>query len=43
MLWFHVLIGRLRALFRRESVLRDIDEEMRSHIEIETQAYIEKG
>ena len=32
------LIVRLRALLRRDVVLNDIDEEMRAHIEMETQA-----
>src|SRR5262245_56403047 len=36
MKWFNILMARLRALFRRESVLRDIEEELRAHIETET-------
>jgi putative ABC transport system permease protein len=43
MTWLNLLKARLRALLRRESVLEDIDEEMRSHIEIETEANIERG
>jgi macrolide transport system ATP-binding/permease protein len=41
--WFNILMGRLRALFRRESVLRDIDEEFRIHVEMETEANIRRG
>ncbi len=38
MKWFNVLAARLRALVRRDEVLNDIDEEMRAHIEMETEA-----
>ena len=41
--WFNILMARLRALFRRESVLRDIEEELRVHVEMETETNIEKG
>jgi hypothetical protein len=41
--WFNILMARLRALFRRESVLRDIEEELRLHVEMETEANIERG
>src|SRR5262245_28572471 len=41
--WFNILMARLRALFRRESVLRDIEEEMRVHIEMETETNIKRG
>ena len=40
---FKVLIARLRALVRHEAVIEDIDEEMRFHIEMETQTNIERG
>jgi predicted permease len=43
MRWFSILIARLRALFRRDSVLQDIDEELRAHIEIEMEANRELG
>ncbi|MBO0801045.1 MAG: hypothetical protein J2P31_19690, partial [Blastocatellia bacterium] len=43
MIWFNVLWARLRALFRRESVLQDIEEELRVHIEMETETNIERG
>ena len=33
--WFNILMARLRALFRRESVLQDIEEELRVHVEME--------
>ena len=39
----HILTGRIRALFRRESVLGDIEEELRLHVEMETEANIERG
>ena len=38
-----LLMARLRALFRRESVLRDIEEELRIHVEMETETNIERG
>jgi len=41
--WFKILITRLRALVRRDAVIDDIEEEMRSHIEWETQTNIERG
>ena len=41
--WFNILMARLRALFRRESVLRDIEEELRIHVEMETETNIERG
>ncbi|MBO0721543.1 MAG: ABC transporter permease, partial [Blastocatellia bacterium] len=41
--WFNVLWARLRALFRRKSVLRDIEEELRVHVEMETETNIERG
>jgi putative ABC transport system permease protein len=43
MKWLHILSARLRALFRRESVLYDIEEELRVHVEMETEANIERG
>src|SRR5262245_27510553 len=43
MKWFNILMARLRALFRRESVLRDIEEELRAHIELETETNIKRG
>jgi putative ABC transport system permease protein len=41
--WFNILMARLLALFRRESVLRDIEEELRVHVEMETETNIERG
>src|SRR5215475_3781862 len=41
--WFNILTARLRALFRRESVLRDIEEELRVHVEMETETNIRRG
>jgi putative ABC transport system permease protein len=40
---FNILMARLRALFRRESVLRDIEEELRVHVEMETETNIKRG
>jgi hypothetical protein len=36
-------MARLRALFRRETVLRDIEEELRVHVEMETETNIKRG
>jgi putative ABC transport system permease protein len=41
--WFNILMARLRALFRRENVLRDIEEELRIHVEMETETNIKRG
>ena len=41
--WFNILRARLRALFRRESVLQDIEEELRIHVEMETETNIKRG
>jgi putative ABC transport system permease protein len=41
--WFNILMARLRALFRRESVLLDIEEELRIHVEMETETNIKRG
>jgi putative ABC transport system permease protein len=43
MRWFNIFLARLRALLGREAVIRDIDEEMRLHVELETEANIERG
>ena len=43
MSWLNVLIVRLRALFRRDQVLHEIDEELRAHIEMEAEANLEMG
>src|SRR5262245_17701182 len=43
MKWFNILMARLRALFQRESVLRDIDEEFRIHVEMETEKNLKRG
>jgi ABC-type antimicrobial peptide transport system permease subunit len=40
--WFNILMARLRTLFRRESVLRDIEEELRVHVEMETETNIKR-
>src|SRR5262245_25955837 len=41
--WLNILRARLRALFRRENVLLDIEEELRVHVEMETEANIKRG
>src|SRR5687767_13438626 len=38
MKWLNGLAARFRALVRRDEVLNDIDEEMRAHIDMETEA-----
>src|SRR6201988_4160766 len=43
MKWLSILIDRLYALVRRDAVLSDIEEELRSHIEMETEANREIG
>ena len=43
MWWFNILRARLRALLGRESVISDIDEELRLHVEMETEANVERG
>ncbi len=43
MRWLNILSARLRALFHREAVIRDIDEELRLHVEMETEANIGRG
>ena len=37
------LINRLRALFQRQKNESDMDEEMRAHVELRTQANIDSG
>jgi macrolide transport system ATP-binding/permease protein len=43
MKWFNFLMARLRAVLQFESSLRDIDEEFRIHVEMETEANIRRG
>jgi predicted permease len=43
MKYFRIFQARLRALVRRDVVIEDIDEELRLHIELETEANIERG
>jgi putative ABC transport system permease protein len=43
MKWLNILVDRLRALLWRDAVLQDIDEELRLHIEMETEANCERG
>jgi predicted permease len=43
MKWFNLLRERLRALFHRDTVIDEIDEEMRLHLELEKDANLAKG
>lgn len=43
MKWLNTLIVRLRALLRRDRVLQEIDEELRTHVEMEIEANRELG
>ncbi|HVF68414.1 MAG TPA: ABC transporter permease [Pyrinomonadaceae bacterium] len=43
MRWLNILSDRLRALLGREAVIRDIDEELRLHIELETESNVRRG
>ena len=43
MSWLNILYARLRALLGREAVIRDIDEELRLHIEMETESNVRRG
>src|SRR5918911_2739567 len=43
MRWLRVLWSRLRALAGRESVISDIDEELRLHVEMETEENLARG
>ena len=43
MRWFRILRDRLRALRHRETVINDIDREMRSHLELQVEANITAG
>jgi len=43
MTWWQKLRLRLRALFQKENLDARMDEEMRSHIEMQTQENIEAG
>jgi putative ABC transport system permease protein len=43
MKWFNIIRDRLRALRRRESVINEIDREMRSHVELQVEANIRAG
>src|ERR1700704_6999485 len=41
--WFHKLRLRFRALFQKEKLDAQMNDEMRSHIEMQTQENIEAG
>src|SRR5215213_906534 len=43
MRWFNVISARLRALAGRESVISDIDRELRLHVEMETEENLARG
>jgi predicted permease len=41
--WFNILVAQLRALFGRENVLQDIEEELRIHVEMATEENLKRG
>src|SRR6266496_1629439 len=41
--WFHKLRLRFRSLFRKQMLDERMDEEMRSHIEMQTQENLDSG
>jgi putative ABC transport system permease protein len=41
--WFNIVTARIRALFRRESVLQDIEEELHIHVEMATEENLKRG
>ena len=41
--WFHKLQLRFRALFQKEKLDARMDDEMRSHIEMQTQENVDAG
>jgi putative ABC transport system permease protein len=43
MKWFNILRDRLRALRSRDTVIDDIDREMRTHLELQVEANIRAG
>ncbi|HJS24264.1 MAG TPA: ABC transporter permease [Pyrinomonadaceae bacterium] len=43
MKWFNVLRDRIQALRQRETVINDIDREMRSHLELQVEENIKAG
>lgn len=43
MKWFNILRDRLRALRQRETVIGDIDREMRLHLEMQVEENIKRG
>src|SRR5215813_11395709 len=43
MKWFNILRDRIRALRQRETVINDIDREMRLHVEMQVDANIKAG
>jgi putative ABC transport system permease protein len=43
MKWFNLLRDRIRALFARETVIEDIDRELRLHVDMQTDANIAAG
>src|SRR5690242_13119026 len=43
MAWYHEIASRLGALFGRRRQEREVNEELRFHIEMETRRYIDTG
>jgi hypothetical protein len=43
MRWIHTVRFRLRSLFRRRQVEEEIDEELRDHLQRETDEFVARG
>ena len=43
MKWFNILMARLRGVFHRESVIDEIDQEFKAHLDMATHANVERG
>jgi putative ABC transport system permease protein len=43
MMWFNIFTDRLRALFHRDAVIKEIDRELSVHVEMETKANLDRG
>src|SRR5215471_18307700 len=41
--WIYTIPLRLRSLFRRKTVEQELDEELRSHVEYATEAFVHRG
>jgi hypothetical protein len=41
--WLNIFKSRLRALVRRDAIIDEIEAELRSHLEMETDANVARG